>query len=451
MSYTETLIWRLDSSAHGAKFEEDLEKSAEFIRSLGLESEGIGWCEVDLSAPETDKMLDQIGQFCKQTGMKANGHYTREYRAADSEWYRLKFDVFRDHETSDTFETVKNARGEDMELEKVRAYTLTDGGFRESLSQHCVPASFMDACIANNLNDLRFCWLRDVGRYAGTQYFAVLPEERAERVMGGFGYQWKSSSPALMRLKPMYKTMVKLGGKLPKLAEIFGELDICLPNSYQRDDMPYTNFAYAYVPQSGLPKNDLLIDRQAAEKLIACGALHENQLEPVCVCDAPISGYTVKKTAEKPFPTDAVLAERMDEYKTYISKEHPARTINENEAVKLLKLAKNDRPEDFEKPLPKKRRDELIYTEFAPLIPYYSVCGSGYLCDEYRLLDISEAKEETARLNELGIEGTAIVECGDTDMVLLTPNGNVVQIEHDEPEMITGWDSLAAFFVYAMK
>lgn len=450
MSYTETLIWRLDSSAHGAKFEEDLKKSAEFIRSLGLESEGIGWCEVDLSAPETDKMLDQIGQFCKQTGMKANGHYTREYRAADSEWYRLKFDAFRGHETSDTFETVKDARGKDMQLEKVRAYTLT-GGFKESQSQHCVPASFMDACIANNFNDLRFCWLRDVGRYAGTQYFAVLPEKRVEQVMGDFDYGWKSSSSALMKLKPMYKTMVKLGGKLPKLAEIFGEIDISLPNSYQKDDMPYTNFAYAYVPQSGLPKNDLLIDRQAAEKLIACGALHENQLEPVCVCDTPISGYTVKKTAEKPFPTDAVLAERMDEYKTYISKEHPARTINENEAVKLLKLAKNERAEDFEKPLPKKRRDELIGTEFAPLIPYYSVCGSGYLCDEYRLLDISEAKEETARLNELGIEGTAVVECGDTDMVLLTPNGKVVQIEHDEPEIINSWDSLAAFFVYAMK
>ena len=362
MSYTETLIWRLDSNAHGAKLEADLEKSAEFIRSLGLESEGIGWCEVDLSAPETDKMLDQIGQFCKQTGMKANGHYTREYRAADSEWYRLKFDAFRGHETSDTFETVKDARGKDMELEKVRAYTLT-GGFKESLSQHCVPASFMDACIANNLNDLRFCWLRDVGRYAGTQYFAVLPEERAERVMGSFGYQ----------------------------------------------------------------------------------------LEPVCVCDTPISGYTVKKTAEKPFPTDAVLAERMDEYKVYISKEHPPRKISEKEAVKLLKLVKTERAEDFEKPLPKKRRDELTGTEFAPLIPYYSVCGSGYLSDEFRLLDISEAKEETARLNELGIEGTAIVECGDTDMVLLTPNGNVVQIERDEPEIINSWDSLAAFFVYAMK
>ena len=54
-------------------------------------------------------------------------------------------------------------------------------------------------------------------------------------------------------------------------------------------------------------------------------------------------------------------------------------------------------------------------------------------------------------LNELGIEGTAVVECGDTDMVLLTPNGKVVQIEHDEPEIINSWDSLAAFFVYAMK
>lgn len=450
MNYTEALIFSILSSAHGAKFEEDLEKSAEFIRSLGLESEGIGWCEVDLSAPETDKMLDQIGQFCKQTGMKANGHYTREYRAADSEWYRLKFDAFRGHETSDTFETVKDARGKDMELEKVRAYTLT-GGFKESLSQHCVPASFMDACIANNLNDLRFCWLRDVGRYAGTQYFAVLPEERVERVIGDFDYRWKSSSSALMRLKPMYKTMVKLGGKLPKLAEVFGGLTISLPNSYLRADLPNANFAYAYVSQHFLLKNDLLIRKEATEKLIACGALHEDQLEPVCVCDTPISGYTVKKTAEKPFPTDAVLAERMDEYKTYISKEHPARTINENEAVKLLKLAKNDRPEDFEKPLPKKRRDELIYTEFAPLIPYYSVCGSGYLCDEYRLLDISEAKEETARLNELGIEGTAVVECGDTDMVLLTPNGKVVQIEHDEPEIINSWDSLAAFFAYAMK
>lgn len=450
MSYTETLIWRLDSSAHGAKFEADLEKGADFVRSLGLESEGIGWCEVDLSTPKCDEMLDQIGRFCKQTGMKAKGHYTRKYCAADSEWYRLKFDVFRAHETSDTFETVKDARGKDLQLEKVRAYTLT-GGFKESQSQHCVPASFVDACAANGFNDLRFCWLRDVGRYAGTQYFAVLPEERAERVMGSFGYQWKSSSPALMRLKPMYKTMVKLGGKLPKLAEIFGELDICLPNSYQRDDMPYTNFAYAYVPQSGLPKNDLLIDRQAAEKLIACGALHEDQLEPVCVCDAPISGYTVKKTAEKPFPTDAVLAERMDEYKSYISKEHPPRTISEKEAVKLFKITKTERPEDFEKPLPKKRRDELTDTEFAPLIPYYSVCGSGYLSDEFRLLDISEAKDETARLNELGIDGTAIVECGDTDMVLLTQNGKVVQIEHDEPEIINSWDSLAAFFVYAMK
>lgn len=103
MSYTEALILSFHSSADGAKFEADLEKIADFIRSFGFKCEGLNWCKLDLSTPECDEMLDQIGQFCKQTGTKAKGHYTREYCAADSEWYRLNFDVFRDYETSDTF------------------------------------------------------------------------------------------------------------------------------------------------------------------------------------------------------------------------------------------------------------------------------------------------------------------------------------------------------------
>lgn len=61
MSYTETLIWRLDSSAHGAKFEADLEKGADFVRSLGLKARAAAGVRPTCQLPTATKCSTKSG------------------------------------------------------------------------------------------------------------------------------------------------------------------------------------------------------------------------------------------------------------------------------------------------------------------------------------------------------------------------------------------------------
>lgn len=72
---------------------------------------------------------------------------------------------------------------------------------------------------------------------------------------------------------------------------------------------------------------------------------------PVPVMDAFPAGYDILDTEHQHPPAEAIRAGLLRDYETLKSSDRPMRTISEKEALKLLRKAKKDRKEDFEKGL----------------------------------------------------------------------------------------------------
>ena len=148
------------------------------------------------------------------------------------------------------------------------------------------------------------------------------------------------------------------------------------------------------------------------------------------------------------------------EYEKLKSTERPLRLISEKDAVKLLRLAKKERKEDFKKAFTEAKSVDIIETSYAPLLPYYLIANGGYLSDEYELLSYDIATEEnmlfteellTEELLEIKPDGIVIAKCPDGDKVLLCTDGKVIRFSHEEPVATEEWVSLAQFIADAIN
>lgn len=256
---------------------------------------------------------------------------------------------------------------------------------------------------------------------------------------------------------PIYHTIQALGGKLPRIAEIFSDLRIELENCYLQKDMPDAPFAYGYLGQtfSRTGENDILIRADVVDKLLNKKVLSKKQIQPVHIAEDPVPGYIMLETEEKPFPAAEVLDSRMALYRKLINTSRPKRIVTEKETLKILRHAKNQRGEDFQKAMPKRRRDLLAGTPYEALMPYYAICESAYISDEFRLLSYQESLEQTREFadcmvkeetKQIQAEGIVIAVCPDGDSVLMTPEKEVLRISHEEPKIISQWSSLEMFF-----
>ncbi len=318
----------------------------------------------------------------------------------------------------------------------------------------------MRACSERGLGGLRFCLVKDTGKYRGTQYFAVAPEAKVPRFMCGDGLDYHTGGPNIFHLaSPDLERIRELGGSLPKVADIFANLFVQLENCYLREDMPDAYFAYGYRAgyynkQKQLGLTDLLIRSDAAEQLLACHAIAKDQISPVYVTEDLVPGYLLKKSDEKPFPVEAALASRFEAYRDLSSRDRPRNAVTEKEALGILRSAKRRRKDDFRSALPKKQRELLVGTEYEPLIPYYSVCESGCLSDEYDLLSCLESPAltreavedlEKEELKNFTADGIVIALAPDGDKVMLTASKEVIRLDHEGPGIIGHWNSLAEF------
>ena len=111
MKYTEELSWILDKLGSDGRpnyyDEEKYKQNIEFVHSLGLKCDCVGWCKLDLSNPRTSEIFDQISTFCKENGWRARGNYTRKYVDVKSDWYELIPSNFKDNTLYDEIETVE--------------------------------------------------------------------------------------------------------------------------------------------------------------------------------------------------------------------------------------------------------------------------------------------------------------------------------------------------------
>ena len=101
MRYTEKIDWILDKNDTPLGKNELYQQNIEFVHSLGLKCDCVGWCSLDLSHPKTREILDKIAVFCRENGWTARAYYTRSYTDVESDWYELVTSDFKDSTISD--------------------------------------------------------------------------------------------------------------------------------------------------------------------------------------------------------------------------------------------------------------------------------------------------------------------------------------------------------------
>ena len=458
--YFEELLWILDkpgTTIHNQ--DEKFRENIEFVHSLDLKCDSVGWCKLDLANPKTDAIFAKISAFCKENGWRARCLYTRMYAEPDSTWYELVPADFSDDTLHNSIETATES-ADIIFTRHIRAFRETASGPKILWRDLFVPERFRNFCLQKQLDDLDFCWAKDTGKYEAEQYFHVYGKRLIPRV-GIAG----TKDPAALR---------KMDGRLPDIAEVFDDLQqINLPDCYPAADLPSDGIAYVCKYQSSndiattsllgrhlprnyreMERNTILIHKDTAKQLLDSRVLTARQLRPALIVDRLPIGYTLAQTQPIARPCRSFMDQMNAEYDSLRLIKRPVRSVSEKEALKLLRKAGKDRKEDFRKAFPKAKMDELLRTAYGPLTPYYLIANGGFLSDEYELLPYNRAEEENAvfhdhlkteALLDKQPEGVVFARCADADAVLLCSDGTVIRFSHESPEIIKKWPNLPQF------
>ena len=452
MKYIEILDWILDNDDKRIVDEEKYRLNIEFVHSLGLKCDCVGWSSLNLSDTRTDEILSAIDTFCKKNGWKARGIYTRTYVDYTSDWYEIVPTMFKDNTLCDYDDEFASEHGDTVRVFNIRAYHELRPSPKWWYESILVPERFRDACISHNVTDVDFCWARDKGKYQAEQYFHLYCNKQISTIAEGRNVTIEDRDK-----------IDALGGYLPQIADIFYELQLIdLQDCYIESDIPNCSIALAYCPKTFTycGRNKFLIHKDFAQKLLQEKAISQSDLMPAMVVKELPSGYTLSHTVMPDKPISSCLQNSITEYEKLKNTERPLRLFSEKDAVKLLRLAKKERKEDFKKAFPKAKAADVIETRYAPVLPYYMIANGGYLSDEYELLPFDTAfKESTLFAEELLTEelldtkpdGIVIAECPDGDKVLLCNDGKVIRFSHEEPVATEEWVSLAQFIADAIN
>lgn len=477
MRYTEELHWILDKIGHRLGNDDLYRQNIDFVHSLGLKCDCVGWCKLDLSHPRIREILREIARFCQENGWTARAYYTRSYTDVESDWYELVTSGFKDSTVAD-FLKMPSESGESVSLCVLRAFhELTAAP--KSYGPHAilVPERFRNACLRFGINDLDDCWAQDKGKYEAEQYFHIYAKHTLPKIATSF---------RLDELDP--ERIQSAGGWLPMLTEVIHKFQrIALPDCYLRSDLPERGIVQAQVvhkyqymkfsdpnwlredssgniipaqlvpaESTSIVRNTILIHKDTAAVLLQEKALSASALRPAPVVDELPGGYVWEECVPAPRPSTAYQNKMLAAYEKLKATPRPTRTITEKDALKVLRAAKKERKEDFQKSLPRVKAAELADTAHAPLVPFYLVCNGSFLSDEYELLSYDRSVAESVAFyhaldaEELLAEkpkGIVIAKCPDGDAVLLCGNGTVIRFSHEAPEVLDQWPSLSQFLV----
>ncbi len=460
--FREKLTWILDKFdvPKGIKDDDLYQQNIDFVHSLGLKCDCVGWCEITLDNPKTDEILNQIEQFCRANGWKARGWYEVTYENDDCEWYELVGTCFKDKTVSDRIE-IPCENGKTDRIPNIHAYRETSVSPKEEWRSVYVPTRFVNAYKKMAESAAKFCWLKDVGKYTAEQYFAVYPSESIAHI----GVDWKLRKTGIFKSEISSwkyesgdkKIINEMGGWLPRLTNLFYELNIHLPDCYLSADMPKGDMAIAYYDESRevfSTRKTVLLHKRLAKKLLDAKAISEKHIRPAMLVEDFPAGYMCITSTAAPQPTDDFLSKNQSEYNAFLQNPRPIRQVSEKDALKQMRNAKRERKDDFGKALPKAKATELVGAEYEALIPYYQIANGGYLSDEYELLDYASSLTATDEFildmqkEELIADkpkGIVMAKCADGDKVLLCNDGTVIRFSHEEPTETEKWSSLPQF------
>lgn len=448
MNYTEKISWILDAPVRPKTLqeqEETFQKNIDFVHSLGLKCDSVGWSNLDLASPRTEEIFEKITSFCEENSWKARCVYTREYIDLETDWYELVFTHFKDS-TESRIISLPTDSTEEVSSQEIRAFHEFSATPKTWYLNLYLPERFRDFCVQNGINALDFCWMRDKGKYEAEQYFHVFGKRLIPRMATNFEIDNGDTAK-----------IAEAGGWLSKLPATFHTMQIInLPNCYLEEDLPENGIVYAYIPTSPSHnfRHNILVHRDLMEAMVQQKVLPASSFRPAPVFEKLPGGYTLHSTEPIPRPTAQYMAQMLAEYEKLKQTSRPVRMVSEKDALKLLRLAKKARKDEFQKALTKAKAQPLPDTDYAPMVPYYAVANGGFLSDEYELLSYDRAVTANEEFHkELDAEellatkpqGVVIAKCPDGDAILLCNDGAVIRFSHEVPEVLDQWPTLAQF------
>ena len=456
MQYREEFSWILDKVGMRLNGEEEYGRNIEFVHSLGLKCDCVGWCTMEIGTDGAEEILEKIAGFCRSDGWKLRGNYARRYVDIQSDWYVLKCDHFRGDDVVYWDVQAPFEDGSQQKLCSVKAYADSSRSPRACGAYTLVSERFRDVCMEHGVPGVEFCWVRDRGRYAAEQYFMLFAERKLEHIGVGSGL-----GISRHRFDPLYALQRslryrQLGGSLTGLEKICYDLHVMLPDLFLASELPEGGIVYAHRLFDGRHLPTILIHRDIAELLLREKALPARDLIPAPVVQEWIAGYSVEACCAVSRPTREFSSAMLTEYEKLKESPRPVRQATEKMALKQLRAAKRNEGERFGRALPRKKAELLQDTDYAPLVPYYLVCDGGQVSDEYRFLSLVEAQAESAgfceeikreELLEEKPSGVVFGSCADGDLLLLRKDGGVCRFSHEAPEVNGEWPGLAQFFV----
>lgn len=387
------------------KTEVKIKQNIDFVHSLGLKCDSVGWCSLDLNRPDINTLLDRINTFALKERLYLRGNYGRRVADYDSEWYLLESIYLSNGEWN--YVNVYDRNGNSLIIDEVYAYKVPK--FVNVLWDNKLPHVNEDirkCCLNHGFSGVDFYWIRDIGRYNATQFFGliienIVPEFACDRYLS----YCDSNKNNYKRFdhsvdSPLYQKYLELGGALPKLSQMFYDLSINLPIQLPRNKMPESDFTYINFCRGDYTVHYSLIKKHAADILINEKVIRKEYLTPVMLYDVEPKGYHIQTSETIMYPSDIVIKKLELDYEKLKKTPKPERKVSEKDALKLFRSIKRLRPNEFSKCLSKKKLETLIATPYEVLSSYYSIADGGYLSDEYCFLSYSDSLKETHAYTE---------------------------------------------------
>ncbi len=423
-----------------------------FIAALGLKSDSVGWCKLELDDPRRETVFRAIADFCRDGQWSPRGVFSRTCAEEAPEWFTLRTTYFKDSSTGGySPDLVPMVNGLTGQYKQLRAFHEPSPGPRylphmtESVvcPDTCVPERFRNACLSLGA-DAEFFWLRDAGKFRAEQYFALTAHPVPQ-----IGLAWHLDTADA-------SAMQALGGHLAQTAALCPRLRIHLPEAFLRRDLPAGGLAWAHrnaLRSDEVALDIVLVHRDLAKALLERKALAPSALQPALVADELPEGYALYPTHTQHRPTAEAVARSITAYEAFRQVERPVRLVTEKEALTRLRAAKRQRKADFRRPLPK---TAALTGPREALAAYYHVADGAILSDEYEWLSVASAEaaqteyDDGMSREEVRIPGTVIARCADGDTVLLAAEG-VLRVSHEVPEVIDQWPNVPQFLCDALE
>lgn len=327
------------------KHKETVKKNVEFVHSLGLKCDSVGWCSLDLNRPDIDSLLEQINSFVLKEGLYLRGNYGRRCSDFDSEWYLLESKYLSNSEWN--YVDVTDRNGNPLRIDEVYAYKVPK--FIQVLWDNKLPhvtEEIRNCCLNQGFRGVDFYWIRDIGRYNATQFFGliienIVPEFACDRYLSYCDSRDKNYKNYDHSVgSPLYQKYQALGGKLPKLSQMFYDLGINLPIQLPKNKMPKTDFAYINFYRGDYTTHYALIKKDAAEILLSEKVIRKEYLTPVVLYDIEPEGYYIQTSETIQYPSEEVIKKLELDYDKLKRNPRPERKASEKDALKLFKNMK---------------------------------------------------------------------------------------------------------------